>query len=415
MNIDEVDSFLYELIPSPIITTNIGIINQPSTLTKRIENKGTKFLNNLIMLTSNDAFMDASGMVAASKNVMDEMLTASSSSIFKLANLNFFSTDKLVDSESDNDKVEDNFFLQHCSPSIYLIENSETVTNQNLETTSNSSCRSFFLDEADDTYDEESAYVPENKSDKAEISNGFGKQDSTIVDNISHFRKIFENNVIKVQRSNFFLSLPDLRPVRWLSSQDYFYYSLQDLASLTEFFDSEDDDDVIIDSKTTTNAAAVQIINNLKFFANPKCNSHKVEGVWKDNSHDDDQATVIQDCGSEETTWSHDGPKDIRTKVQLKRNTMNCSWEKTTVVTTFFPDGFSHTDTYYETLFDDDEDEECNMNDIENDNVRRRYEKLYQLQPNQFELIKKCFSRMENNGFICPKILRTHILVRHNL
>lgn len=394
---------------------------------------GTTSLQPWITLANHE--INVAGTVAGGTGsvvaAVDEV--SSSSSILKLANFNFFSSERVDDEQ---------FFLEHCSPSIYLIENSETVENHDLSSTSNSSCRSLLLDDEDDEYSENSENEDEEYIDEEENEGDQGD----VVDTVSHLRKLFEKNVVRVKRSAYFLSLPDLRPVRWLSAQDYFYYSLQDLASLAEFYcqDEQDDDDMLRDERittttTTTTTGAACHTNTVTYFDSncslkdeeifvgdqqPDLRSSEDGKAQADDDDDDDEEYEVQESGSEEITWSRDGDNEVRTLIKLKRNEQNHSWEKTTVVTTFFPNGQSHTDTYYETLFDDEEDEDerssddgdddHNMSALDEESVRRRYEKFYQLRGNQYDLLKKCFRKMESEGFISRPLLRVHIQVRGN-
>lgn len=92
---------------------------------------------------------------------------------------------------------------------------------------------------------------------------------------------------------------------------------------------------------------------------------------------------------------------------------------------TFFPDGSSHTDTYYETVFEENNystDESTStatsMVDLTDlDAARRHYEENYELKGNQYDQMRTCFDKMtksshQGEGFISKNLLKVHIQVQ---
>lgn len=239
--------------------------------------------------------------------------------------------------------------------------------------------------------------------------------------------------MIQVKKSaydRYFLSLPDLRPISWHNANDYFFYSLQDLTNLTDFDDDDDDDDENDDENYQNNYNYMSTSNSSQkdeniFIGQQSSGGGTVENNVTDRTRfsddEDDEEMVILDSGSEEISWATtESGNDVRTWIKVRKNA-DKSWERTTHVTTFYRDtGQSHTETYYETFFDDESDtNQSSDNDddsLEEETVRKRYEKNYELKGNQYDLLKKCFDKMEDNnnnkGFINQALLKAHIEVQ---
>lgn len=118
----------------------------------------------------------------------------------------------------------------------------------------------------------------------------------------------------------------------------------------------------------------------------------------------------INDNCYEEIFYTNNGEHDVETKIINQKNE-DGSVDRTTITTSFFPDGEIKQEAFVETIFEESFSSSSSSLEKQNsDSPKRNYQLLYGMTKRQFDLMETYFKKLEKNGYIHKNELKSHIL-----
>lgn len=174
------------------------------------------------------------------------------------------------------------------------------------------------------------------------------------------------------------------------------------------FYYEDKNNNSMIKSKVTKNEESKQknIVKTTYSSDGGKSVEAKVEPILKQP-----EFIQIDENRFEEIFYSKDGENDVKTRIINQRNE-DGSIDRTHIITTYFSNGEFKTEGFVETIYDDNNTSSSNWSLEQEDLNKKKYERIYSLKGDQYDLMRNYFKNLDNEGFINKTEFRNHIILQ---